>query len=193
MFGIHTYVHLLSFLRLSEYFTCHNRLTALFQDHPGELVPEEKFWTLWCKGRLTEADTLTIRLGASPSVLTSALLHHPPIFYRPDALPAAQPTLSKHWRQLVHSDYWEDARVLLNGVTCTVSVPLCRNIWHNSIILNGSSTQINCSLNYGKIWRKANEHNVLYVFIVDIFVGVRNLWQCAVALFAVFLLLEQYK
>ena len=27
-----------------------------------------------------------------------------PIFYRPDALPAAQPTASKHWRQLAHSD-----------------------------------------------------------------------------------------
>jgi len=41
-------------------------------------VPEENFWTLWCKGRLTEADTLTIRLGATPSGLTSAHLHHPP-------------------------------------------------------------------------------------------------------------------
>jgi len=28
-----------------------------FRDHPGEPVPEENFWTLWCKGRLTEADT----------------------------------------------------------------------------------------------------------------------------------------
>jgi len=26
-------------------------------DRPGEAVPEENFWTLWCKGRLTEADT----------------------------------------------------------------------------------------------------------------------------------------
>jgi len=32
-------------------------LWPFFQDHPGELVPEENFWTLWCKGRLTEADT----------------------------------------------------------------------------------------------------------------------------------------
>ena len=35
----------------------HNHSTALFRDHPGELVPEGNFWTLWCKGRLTEADT----------------------------------------------------------------------------------------------------------------------------------------
>ena len=34
--------------------------------------------TLWCKGRLTEADTPTIWLGATPSGLTSAHLHHPP-------------------------------------------------------------------------------------------------------------------
>jgi len=59
-------------------------------------VPEENFWTLWCKGRLTEAETPTIRLGASPSGLTSAHLRHPHVFYRPDALPATQPTASKH-------------------------------------------------------------------------------------------------
>jgi len=53
-------------------------------------------WTLWCKRRSTEADTPTFQLGATQSGLTSAHLHHPPIFYRPDALPAAQPTVSKH-------------------------------------------------------------------------------------------------
>jgi len=51
-----------------------------FQDHPGQPVPEDNFWTLWCKGRLTEADTLTIRLGATPFELTSAHLH-PPYFF----------------------------------------------------------------------------------------------------------------
>jgi len=48
----------------------HNHFTAFFRDHPGEPVPEENFWTLWCKGRLTEADTLTIRLCTNPSGLT---------------------------------------------------------------------------------------------------------------------------
>jgi len=77
----------------------HHTTTVLwpfFRDHLGEPVPEVNFWTLWCKGRLTEADTLTIRLGATPSGLTSAHLRHPPFFYRTDALPAAQPTVSKH-------------------------------------------------------------------------------------------------
>ena len=31
-------------------------LRPFFRDHPGELVPEENFSTVWCKGRLTEAD-----------------------------------------------------------------------------------------------------------------------------------------
>jgi len=67
-------------------------LRPFFRDHPGEPVSEENFWTLRCKERLTEADTPTIRLGGTPSGLTSAHLHHPPIFfYRLDALPAAQP------------------------------------------------------------------------------------------------------
>jgi len=52
-------------------------LRPFFRDHPGEPVPEENFWTLWCKGRLTEANTPTIWLGATPSGLTSAHHHHP--------------------------------------------------------------------------------------------------------------------
>ena len=38
----------------------HTRTTVLrpfLRDHLGEPVPEENFWTLWCKGRLTDADT----------------------------------------------------------------------------------------------------------------------------------------
>jgi len=46
-------------------------LRSFFQDHPGEPVPEENFWTLLCKGRLTEADTQTIWLGATPSRLNA--------------------------------------------------------------------------------------------------------------------------
>jgi len=61
----------------------HHTTTVLwpfFRDHPAEPGPVENFWTLWCKGRLTEADTLTIQLSATPSGLTSAHLHQPPFF-----------------------------------------------------------------------------------------------------------------
>jgi len=53
-------------------------LRPFFWDYPGKLVPEENFWTVWCKGILTEADTPTIWLGITPSGLSSAHLHHPP-------------------------------------------------------------------------------------------------------------------
>jgi len=36
-------------------------------------VPEENFWTFWCKGRLTEADTDHLA-GTTPSGPTSAHL-----------------------------------------------------------------------------------------------------------------------
>jgi len=85
----------------------HNHFTALFRDHLSEPVPEEKFWTLWCKGRLTEANTLTIRQGTTPSGLTSAHLHHPPIFFtgRMPFLPPNQQrqcTEGTHYKALLY-------------------------------------------------------------------------------------------
>jgi len=68
-------------------------LRPFFWDHPSEPVPEENFWTLWCKGGLTEADTLTIRRRATPSGLTSAHLHRPPIFLQAGC-PSCHPTNS---------------------------------------------------------------------------------------------------
>jgi len=65
---------------ITQYHTTTTALWPFLRDHPGEPVPEENFWTLWYNGRLTEADTPTIRLGATPSGLSSAHLHHPPIF-----------------------------------------------------------------------------------------------------------------
>ena len=67
---------------------------SFFRDQLGEPVPEENFLTLWCKGRLTEADTSTIRMGATPSgLVTSAHLHHPPYFFT-GQLPFLHPTNS---------------------------------------------------------------------------------------------------
>ena len=54
---------------------------ALFPGPPRWAGARRETSGLWCKGRLTEVDTSTIRLGATPSGLTSAYLHHPPIFF----------------------------------------------------------------------------------------------------------------
>ena len=69
--------HRLSCGFMSHTHTHTSVLRPFFRDHPGESVPKENFWTLWCKGRLTEVDTPTIRLGTTPSGLSSAHLHHP--------------------------------------------------------------------------------------------------------------------
>ena len=91
-----------------------------FWDHPSEPVPEENFWTLWCKGRLTEADTLTIRLGATPSGLTSAHLHHPPLFfYTPDALSAAN---QKHY-----SIKWMKTTLKITGRLLSIALQSINN------------------------------------------------------------------
>jgi len=76
---------------MSYHYTTTTVLQPFFRDHPGEQMPEENFWTLWCKGRLTQAGTPTIRLGATPSGLTSAHIHHPPIFFT-GQMPLLPPT-----------------------------------------------------------------------------------------------------
>jgi len=68
-------------------------LRPFFRDHPNELVPGENFWTLWCNGRLTEADTPTIQLAATPSRLCSSHLHHPHVFLQ-SGCPSCRPTNS---------------------------------------------------------------------------------------------------
>jgi len=48
-------------------------------------------------GEEMEAEVPTVRVGATPTGLTAPSPPQPPkVFYRPDALPAAQPTASKH-------------------------------------------------------------------------------------------------
>jgi len=63
---------------------------ALFQDHPGEPMPEEKNLLLdfIVQGKIIKANTPTIRLGATPSGLIS---DSPPSFpiFTPHTLPAA--------------------------------------------------------------------------------------------------------
>jgi len=127
-----------------------NRFTPLFQDHPGEPVPEENFW---CKGRLTEADTLTIRLGATPSGLTSAHLHHPPIFFtgRMPFLPPNQQCQSTEGQmqvgwvklhflpveaELPQTPYYQNIASLLveQYVTCQLSMTVLSTMFNTDVL-----------------------------------------------------------
>jgi len=49
------------------------------------------------QGKIMEVEAPTVGVGATPTGLMAPLPPQPPkVFYRPDALPAAQPTASKH-------------------------------------------------------------------------------------------------
>jgi len=74
---------------LCHYIRTHNHFTTLFQDYPGEPVPEENLLLdFMMQGKIMEADTPTIRLGTTSSGLISDPPPSSPIF-TPDALPAA--------------------------------------------------------------------------------------------------------
>jgi len=99
----------------------HNRFTALFLGLPVWAGVRRELLDFMAQGKINKGRH-TDHPGGSHSIRTNQCIPPPSrIYYRPDALPAAQPTVSKHWRQLAHSDWGKDARVLLNGVTCTVS------------------------------------------------------------------------
>jgi len=74
----------------------HNRFTALFPGPPRWAGARRELLDFMVHGKTNRGRT--IQLGATPSGLSSEHPHHP-MFYRPDALPVAQPTVSKHWRQ----------------------------------------------------------------------------------------------
>ena len=80
----------------------HTRLTALCLGLPG-WAGTRKVKPIWI---LLKQETVsgsgiswTICKSAPHSRQTTTPAPHRSVFYRPDALPAAQPTVSKHWRQ----------------------------------------------------------------------------------------------
>ena len=82
----------------------HTRLTALFPGLPRS-AGTRKVKPIWI---LLEQETVSgsginwaICKSASRSRQITMPAPHHSVFYRPDAFPAAQPTVSKHWRQNV--------------------------------------------------------------------------------------------
>ena len=77
----------------------HNRFTALFPGPYGWAGARRELLDFMVQVEINHpAGHHSIRTNQCPRPPT------PHIFYRPDALPAAQSTLWKHWRQLAHSD-----------------------------------------------------------------------------------------
>ena len=94
-----------SFLGLPTDTHTHTRLTALCPGLPG-WAGTRKLKPIWI---LLKQETMSgsgIHWAICKSAPRSRQLTTPAprrsVFYRPDALPAAQPTASKHWRQMVY-------------------------------------------------------------------------------------------
>jgi len=83
----------------------HNRCMALFLGPPGWASARRELLDFMVQRKINRRRH-TDHPAGHHSIRTNQCSHppSPAFFYRPDALPAAQPTVSKHWRQLVHSD-----------------------------------------------------------------------------------------
>ena len=75
-----------------------HHLMALCLGQPGwaSTRKEKPIWSYWSGSGISRA---ICKSAPSPRQITMPALHHS-VFYRLDALPAAKPTASKHWRQL---------------------------------------------------------------------------------------------
>ena len=80
----------------------HTRLTALCPGLPGwaGTRKEKPIWILLKRQTVSSSGIRWAICKSAPgsSQVTTPVPHHS-VFYRPDALPAAQSTASKHWRQ----------------------------------------------------------------------------------------------
>ena len=97
---------------INEYFILfyytHTRLTALFPGLPG-WAGTRKVKPIWILLKQETVSGSRISWAICKSALcsrqiTTPATHHS-VFYRPDALPAAQPTVSKHWRDFITHTY----------------------------------------------------------------------------------------
>ena len=86
----------------------HTLLTALFPGLP-RLAGTRKVKPIWTllKQETVSGTGIIWAICKSTSLQTDYHTSTPPLsFYRPDALPAAQPTISMHWRQQIKKDIY---------------------------------------------------------------------------------------
>ena len=95
----------------------HTRLTALCPGLTGWAGKEKPIWILLKQETLSGSGISWAICKSAPRSrqITMPAPHHS-VFYRPDALPADQPTASKHWRQ-VH----KLSHLLIDNTECFIT------------------------------------------------------------------------
>ena len=85
----------------------HTRLMALFPGLPGSAGTRKvkPIWILLKQETVSGSGITWAMCKSAPRSrpITTPAPHHS-VFYRPDALPVAQPTVSKHWRHTVSTN-----------------------------------------------------------------------------------------
>ena len=104
----------------------HIRFTALFLGPPGWAGARRELMDFMLQGKINRGRHID-HPAVRHSSRTNQCPPPPSHFYRPDILPVAQPTVSKHWRQqwlVWHDDLalWTASTVIQNETWQTVAV-----------------------------------------------------------------------
>ena len=126
----------------------HNRLMALSPGLPG-WASTRKVKPIWILLKQETVSDVGISWAICKSAprsrqITTPAPHHS-VFYRPDALPAAQPKASKHWRHNVET---------VTNNKCTFSFNACKRQWtlHNLQEKNFKNCKINLCMLSNKLY-----------------------------------------
>jgi len=108
----------------------HNRFTAVFPGPPGWADARRELLDFMVQGKINRGKH-TDHPDGRHSIRTN---QYPPppsphFFYRPDALPAAQPTVSKHWRQ-----FWRKE--------VKIGKPINLHLWSNTDMIKSKRKAI---------------------------------------------------
>ena len=101
----------------------HARLTALFPGLPrwAGTRKVKPIWTL-LKQETVSGSGISWAICKSATRSRQTTTPAPHRSYRPDALPAAQPTVSKHWRQQINKHKWYHTCSLAFNGDCRTNV-----------------------------------------------------------------------
>ena len=123
----------------------HTRLTALSQRLPrwAGTRKVKPIWILLKQETVSGCGNSWAMCKSAPGSrqITMPAPHHS-VFYRPDALPAAQPTVSKHWRHIICADHLNQYGI---AKSCAFFLDHSVYITHKTVLKN--------------IWQQVNETN----------------------------------
>jgi len=118
------------------------------------------WWGLWCSGiSWTICKLYAPHFKQITTPNTSSLS-----FYRPDALPDTQPTLSNHWMHWLegHLGQWE---LIFAVYKSSVSCLLRQKQWHFDWLLLDSPKHCVMVISFSRLWLVDPSNTVCYMFL----------------------------